>query len=160
MKRLFVMRHGKSDWSSPTSRDFDRPLAERGRRASDTIGRHLTQYPVDMVLSSPAVRALTTAERVRDAAGWNIEITTHPDLYDSTPAITTNRLRSVPSDIETLLITGHQPTWSYLVATLTSEPMLDFPTAAVACVGLESWSELVPGTCSLEWYITPKDIEA
>ena len=159
MKSLLIMRHAKSDWSSPTGGDFDRPLADRGNLAADAMGRHLAQYRVDMILSSPAMRAKTTAQRVREAAGWTMDILTDAALYDSTPAIVMNQIRATPDAVSTLLITGHEPTWSYLVATLTAEKHLEFPTAAVACVELESWSVIGPGTAALRWYITPRDLK-
>lgn len=34
MKKLFLIRHGKSDWSNENLEDFDRPLNARGKKCS------------------------------------------------------------------------------------------------------------------------------
>ena len=41
MKTLTLLRHAKSGWNDPVTRDFDRPLNPKGRRAATMIGRHL-----------------------------------------------------------------------------------------------------------------------
>ena len=56
MPSLLVLRHGKSDWDADYGVDADRPLAERGRRAARTIGRHLAEVGPEptLALTSPA----------------------------------------------------------------------------------------------------------
>jgi phosphohistidine phosphatase len=41
MKTLLLLRHAKSDWDDPSLRDFDRPLAARGKRDAPEIGKAL-----------------------------------------------------------------------------------------------------------------------
>ena len=64
MKTLFLIRHAKSSWDDTALPDKDRPLANRGRRDAPKMGRRLAKREVkpDLILSSPARRALTTAE--------------------------------------------------------------------------------------------------
>src|SRR5437868_13677338 len=64
MKTLFLIRHAKSSWDDAALPDKDRPLSDRGRRDAPKIGKRLTKRDVksDLILSSPARRALTTAE--------------------------------------------------------------------------------------------------
>jgi|GEM_PF-5566903 len=61
--RLFVLRHGKSDWSTGDP-DFDRPLADRGRASAQRVGIWMSEEGLlpDRVISSPARRARDTAE--------------------------------------------------------------------------------------------------
>ena len=63
MKRLILVRHAKSDWSLPGQEDWDRPLNVRGQRDAPDMARRLRSRRLkpDRILSSPAVRALTTA---------------------------------------------------------------------------------------------------
>ena len=64
MKRLTLIRHAKSSHDSPLMRDFDRPLNARGIRDATLLGRHLDEthdFLPDLVISSPATRAITTA---------------------------------------------------------------------------------------------------
>src|SRR6202022_2048110 len=64
MKTLFLIRHAKSSWDDPALSDKDRPLGDRGRRDAPRMGKRLAKRNVtpDLILSSPARRALTTAE--------------------------------------------------------------------------------------------------
>ena len=64
MKTLFLIRHAKSSWDDPALSDKDRPLGDRGRRDAPRMGKRLAKRNVrpDLILSSSARRALTTAE--------------------------------------------------------------------------------------------------
>src|SRR5213594_3445645 len=64
MKMLFLVRHAKSSWDDTALPDKDRPLSDRGKRDAPKMGKRLAKRRVkpDLILSSPATRALTTAE--------------------------------------------------------------------------------------------------
>src|SRR6184192_1474294 len=64
MKTLFLIRHAKSSWDDTALPDKDRPLSDRGRRDAPKMGKRLAKRDVkpDLILSSPARRALTTAD--------------------------------------------------------------------------------------------------
>ena len=64
MKTLLLIRHAKSSWDDPALPDKDRPLNDRGRRDAPKMGKRLAKRGVkpDLILSSPALRALRTAE--------------------------------------------------------------------------------------------------
>mgnify|MGYP000107872062 CR=1 FL=1 len=57
-----------------------------------------------------------------------------------------------------MLVVGHEPTWSALVAVLTGGARVRMPTAAVACVQFttSTWSEVGAGAGELRWLVTPK----
>ncbi len=72
MKQLTLIRHAKSSWSDLSRGDFDRPLNARGLRDAPRMGAHLKEAglaPVDRIVSSPALRARTTAECIAEALG-------------------------------------------------------------------------------------------
>ena len=64
IKKLYIIRHAKSDWSDDTLKDFDRPLNKRGLKNAPFMGSLLKNKNInpDLILSSPALRAITTAE--------------------------------------------------------------------------------------------------
>src|SRR4029453_9760311 len=64
MKTLFLVRHAKSSRDDPTLPDKERPLNDRGMRDAAKMGERLAKQDAqpDVILSSPAVRALSTAE--------------------------------------------------------------------------------------------------
>jgi phosphohistidine phosphatase len=160
MKTLLVMRHAKSDWSETSSGDHDRPLNPRGVKAARFMGRFLTEVGVvpELIISSTAVRALTTAELASDAGGWGCTIVARRELYASEPERVLDVLSEVDPDIDRLLITGHEPTWSALAGRLIGGGRIRMPTAAVACLDFQkgSWADLATTVCELRWLMTPK----
>jgi len=163
MKTLLVMRHAKSDWGATSSSDHDRVLARRGIKAARKIGRFLTDSGAtpDLVLSSTAVRALTTAELAGEAGEWGCDIVTSRDLYASEPERVLEVIRETDNGVQRLLIAGHEPTWSTLVGWLIGGGSVRMPTAAVACLDLArgDWIDLAPATCELRWLVTPKTLK-
>jgi phosphohistidine phosphatase len=163
MKTLLVMRHAKSDWGSPLGDDHERPLADRGVKAARRMGCFLTDSGSvpQLVISSTAVRARTTAELAAEAGGWNCPIVTLADLYASDPDRVLGVVRGTEDEIERVLIAGHEPTWSTLVTWLIGGGRVRMPTAAVACLDLrhERWVDLAPATCELRWLLTPKALK-
>ena len=160
MKTLFVMRHAKSDWGVAFGDDHERPLARRGVKAARRMGRFLTDAGAapQLVVSSTAVRALTTAELAAEAGDWGCPIVTTRKLYASDVESVLERVGKTRTGVERLLIAGHEPTWSTLVAWLIGGGQVRMPTAAVACLDLPhgEWTDLAPGTCELRWLMTPR----
>jgi phosphohistidine phosphatase len=140
VKTLLVMRHAESDGGASFGSDHERPLAGRGIEAARRMGRFVTASGTvpELVLSSTAVRALTTielaAERVLEVIG------------------------EIDNVVDRLLIAGHEPTWSSLVTWLIGGGTVRMPTAAVACLDLPhgDWIDLAPATCDLRWFVTPE----
>ncbi|MCW8985945.1 MAG: histidine phosphatase family protein [Thermoanaerobaculales bacterium] len=163
MRQLLVMRHAKSDWGAASGGDHDRVLARRGIKAARKVGRFLTDSGTipDLILSSTAVRALTTAELAAEAGEWGCEIVTSRDLYASDPERVLDVIRETGNGVGRLLIAGHEPTWSTLVTWLIGGGKVRMPTAAVACLDLPhgDWIDLAPATCELRWLVTPKALK-
>ena len=160
MKTLLVMRHAKSEWGAASGGDHERVLARRGIKAARKVGRFLNDSGTtpDLVLSSTAVRALTTAELAAESGEWGCEIITSGDLYASGPERVLEVIHEIDNGVDRLLIAGHEPTWSTLVTWLIGGDRVRMPTAAVACLDLPhgGWIDLAPATCELRWLITPK----
>ncbi len=158
-KTILLLRHGKSDWGADFSSDHQRPLADRGVSAARRTGEWLTRIgrQPDLVLSSDAVRARTTSELAAEAGGWRAPIELRSDFYGAHPEILLNALRGLGDEIETVLLTGHQPTWSQTVARLSGGGSVRFPTAALACLDYRGpWPALAAGRSKLSWLVTPK----
>ena len=164
MKQVFLLRHGKSDWDSGFSSDHERPLAPRGEKAARSTGRLLASLGrvPDLVISSSAVRALTTAKIAKRAGGWVAEIEVTPDFYMAPPSVLLERMRTVSDDVERLLLVGHEPTWSDTVGLLVGQADIKMVTAALARVDLpvERWEDVRFGCGVLGWLVTPKLLAA
>ena len=64
MKTLYLVRHAKSSWDEANQSDFERTLNERGANDAATMAKLLGKKNVkpELIISSPAARALLTAE--------------------------------------------------------------------------------------------------
>jgi phosphohistidine phosphatase len=154
------MRHAKSDWGVGLDSDRERPLARRGVKAAKRVGKALTRIGAvpDLILSSPAVRARTTAETANRAGRWNAPIEIVPSFYGGVWTDVVDGLLDHGGPAERILVAGHEPTWSALVAALTGGCLVAMPTAAVACVAVtgSSWARLGPNSAELQWHVTPR----
>lgn len=164
MKTLFVLRHGKSDWHAGASSDHERPLADRGVAAAELIGRFLSQrdqVPAK-VISSTAVRARDTANLAMKAGEWKCAVSYTDSLYGASVAAVLEVLAAEDDALPSILLVGHQPTWSELIASLTGGTSVRLPTAALARIDFEvdRWEEVDSGGGTLRWLVTPKLLQA
>jgi len=162
MKTIFLLRHAKSDWDAAYDSDHERPLNERGRKAAALIGTYvasLGQIP-DRVISSSAVRARETIELAVTEGGWTCPIETTPELYETSPDRVLELIRRQSDSFSSLLLVGHQPTWSLLLDGLVGGAEVRMPTAALARIDVpvERWSEVDYGSGKLGRHVTPKQI--
>jgi phosphohistidine phosphatase len=153
-RELLILRHAKSAWDTAAPRDFDRPLAKRGRKAAPRVGRFLMDNGLvpDYVVSSPAERAKQTVIAVCAQMKIDSEQLHLDDrIYGSWAASLIEVLRECPADAGRVLIAGHNPGLESLLETLCSHQVpipADgklLPTAAVAHLEIQSpWAELGP----------------
>lgn len=131
-RTLWVMRHGKSRWDKELP-DIRRPLAKRGKRDAKSVGKwmHCMGYHPDLIISSPAKRARTTARRVAKANGYEGTIAIWPGLYEGDVDDCLRALSHLPPDIASVMIIGHNPLLEELVL-LLAERSVDLRTAHVA----------------------------
>ena len=85
MKTLYLNRHAKSSWSDPSLNDFARPLNKRGMRDAPFMGQILSKkvsHP-DIIYSSPANRAKTTAIHIAEAFNYDVDniVEKHPLVF-------------------------------------------------------------------------------
>src|SRR5437899_11500650 len=84
MKTLFLVRHAKSSWDDTALPDKDRPLNDRGKRDAPKMGERLAKRGVtpDLILSSPAKRALETAQIIAKKLDYKLaDIVVDERLY-------------------------------------------------------------------------------
>jgi probable phosphoglycerate mutase len=93
---MYLVRHGETEWSRArrhTGRT-DVPLNEVGEAEAKALGQHLRSLEVDRVLSSPMIRAVTTAR----LAGFGDRLETTDALlefdYGDYEGLTTSEIRA------------------------------------------------------------------
>ena len=158
MPALMLLRHAKSDWNTRYGHDRERPLNKRGVRSAGAVGTFVADHGLvpDLILTSPAVRAATTAELAASTGGWDTDIVTVPELYGADPGTVLDLVRRV-SDVDRLLLVGHEPTMSGFLG-LISGSHLRVSTAALASLRLlhSRWADAGWGTAELEMFVRPR----
>ena len=166
MKTLYLLRHAKSSWSFDELSDQERPLNERGRDDAPRMGQALAKRHIrpDLLVSSPAVRALSTATLVaRELKYPHDKIVVEPGLYQADLEALVAIIRALPDAAESVLLTGHNPTFTdaanyFLPASGLTHEM---PTAAVVCLYLhvDHWADAAPANAEFYFYDYPKNVE-
>ena len=160
MKTILLLRHGKSDWDADYGADHERPLADRGQKGARKIGRFLTTARTvpDRALTSSATRARETLATAAEAGGWSGPARVTDVLYESTPEEVLREIQAEPDEAQTLVVVGHEPTWSGLVSKLIGGGAIQMKTAAVAAVEVEveRWADVQFGRGSLAFLLPPR----
>ncbi len=161
MKTLMLLRHAKSSWDDVSLRDFERPLAPRGRKAAPRMAKALKESGIlpDLIISSPAARARATIEIVIAAAALDITPQFEEGIYGATSAELMAVVRHIPDTSACALLVGHNPGFENLVARLTGKDEA-MPTAALACIEfqIDRWEDVEDGAGRLKWLLTPKTL--
>lgn len=114
-RQLLIMRHGKSDWGINVD-DMQRPLKKRGVEEAGNIGHWLNEQSLqpEIIISSPATRALATSQQVADIIGI-AEITQDERIYDNTLKQLLAVLADIPAEVKRPMIVGHNPGFEELL---------------------------------------------
>ena len=162
MKTLILLRHAKSDWDDPTRHDHDRPLNKRGERDAPAMGNFLREKGVipDLIVSSTALRAKTTAEAVATGAGYDpAEIVFRKELYLPPVETLLSTTKRLPKDKEKVMLVAHNPGITSFLATITGnyQTVPEMPTCAVAVLELDGeWEAAARGAFNFKAFYTPK----
>ena len=162
MRTLYLLRHAKSSWKDANLADFDRPLSGRGRRAAETVGLFLKdkEIKLDLVVSSPAVRARQTIEIVLRSAKQRPELRFDERIYEATVGRLLEIVSQLENEHKTVLLVGHNPGMQELLALLTGQSE-EYPTAALTKITFKNfkWAEVGNKKGSLEWLVKPKELD-
>jgi phosphohistidine phosphatase len=147
MKTLILIRHAKSSWDDSTQTDFERTLNERGFHDASFMGRLLFKKNVvpDLIISSPANRAYTTAEIFASQLKYPAEkIKSDTRIYEATVRDLMEVIREVDDANETVLLFGHNPGIGNFTNLLGDEFINGMPTCSIAGIELniDSWKNL------------------
>ncbi len=161
MKRLYVIRHAKSSWSDPALGDFERPLNKRGKRDAPFMGKRLKEGGAkpDMIVTSPAKRAVKTAREIAKALGFPArKIVEEMAVYEASLYDLLAVVRKIPDTYGEVIMVGHNPGFSDLAGYLVSDSNVYMPTCAVFRVDLDihSWVRVTAGLGRMVSYDYPK----
>jgi phosphohistidine phosphatase len=181
VRTLWLLRHAKAVADPPPGgSDFDRTLAPRGRRDAAALGHllrgdgsHLGLAPdvplPSMALVSPAARTMATAQLVLGEFDRQPKVHEAQDFYDADAEHVLTRLRSLPGEVASVMVVGHNPT-TQLVAQSLIDPddpagaderdLLErrgLPTCALSVLScdVERWRDVGHHSARLVGFFTP-----
>ncbi|MEW7985238.1 MAG: histidine phosphatase family protein [Candidatus Thiodiazotropha sp.] len=167
-RELMLLRHGKSDWSQQLE-DFKRPLKDRGKRGAQRMGVWLLQQQLqpDYVISSPAERAIVTAQKTVKAMGGDADaIVQDRRIYAANVGELLRVLSDVPPDSKRVMLVGHNPGLEMLTEYLHGEriPLPSdgklIPTATLAHIEMpDDWIDLKTGDGELLSIVRPSSLD-
>jgi phosphohistidine phosphatase len=168
VSQLTILRHAKSSWTDTGQADRERPLAPRGRKGARRLAVYLRDQGIrpDLVLCSPAARAIETLELVRPGLGEGVDVQVEEALYGAGARELVERLQRLPESIGWAMLVGHNPGLQQLVVLLARDGPLrerarsHFPTGALATLRTRQggWADLGPGRADLVSYVAPREL--
>jgi phosphohistidine phosphatase len=161
MKTLILVRHAKSSWEDKNSTDYERTLSNRGKKDAPFMAGILKDknVKIDLILSSPAIRALTTAKIFAKELGISEkEIVADKNIYEAGRKDLLKILLEIDDSVNHLMLFGHNPGLTYLSNYLCNFETDNIPTCGIVCMQLDfdSWKYLGNKTCSLKFFEYPK----
>lgn len=143
MKTVYLIRHAKSSWKNTEFLDdIDRPLNKRGKQDAPRMAAVLRNKEIspDLLISSPALRAYTTALRIAEGIDHH-KVQLDQRLYEASTTDIFSVIREVDNGHQSVLLFGHNPSYT-LFANYYARPTLEnVPTCGLVAVGyaVEDW---------------------
>lgn len=160
MKKLFIIRHAKSDWSDTSLDDFDRPLNNRGLKNAPFMGKLLKEKGVmpDLIISSSANRTFTTAQIFASQLGYLGDILLDKNLYEVSANTIESIVKNVSDNFDTIFLIGHNPGLQMFAETISKFEVDNMPTCAVVEIDfkVDSWKDISRKESKLISYDYPK----
>ena len=149
MKELVLVRHAKSDWTNESIKDIDRPLGEKGYEDAYLLSKWFKEEmgKPDLIISSPATRALNTAFIFARTFGYmEKEVMIEDSLYESDVKSYLKCISQTNAKVNRLMLFGHNPVITNLSNEINKDLFFDnIPTCGIIKIGFEfnDWKEVL-----------------
>jgi phosphohistidine phosphatase len=160
MKSVLLVRHAKSSWDFDVE-DFERSLNHRGKTDAPVMAKRLInkEIQIDVFISSPAKRALSTAALFAEAFEVKTEtIFIVPSLYEPAVQAFYTAINSLDDIYKITAVFSHNPAITDFANQLTSVRVDDMPTCAIFAVkaDIKSWKEFTLAPKQFWFFDYPK----
>ena len=161
-KQLLLVRHAKSDWENIKLSDFDRPLNPRGEKNAPEMAKRLLKRGKipQSIVSSPAVRALTTARYFANEFGHDKSgIVKVPEIYEALTSTLMSVINDLDNQFSFIALFGHNPGITELVRNLCNKDLYNIPTCGMVLIEFpfDEWNMVSAGTGEMVFYDYPKN---
>lgn len=165
MKTLLLIRHAKSSWKDLNLNDFDRTLNTRGKADAPFMGKLLKEAgeTPDLIVSSPAKRALATAKLIARELGYKTTgIQQNHMIYDATFQDLLELVYKLDDTHGVVAIVGHNPGLTLLSDYLTDYYIDNIPTCGIVKMVFDTsrWKEIIKGAGSMEYFKYPRKYDS
>jgi len=163
-KQLLIMRHAKSDWNDASLSDFNRPLNQRGLANAPVMGKRLKEkgFVPELIVSSPAVRAITTCEIVVAQLGLSKEnIQTDKNIYNADFSALLRIINKLDNSKNSAALFGHNNGITDLTVYLTDADIFNIPTSGMVLIEFpfDDWAMVSKNTGSVMFFETVKEVK-
>jgi phosphohistidine phosphatase len=163
MRTLYLIRHAKSSWDNPALRDFQRPLNERGLHDAPRMAKMLAERGAkpDLIVTSTAKRARTTA--LFFAAQFGIaeaDLVEVESIYEASPQHILRLISELPDTATTVLMFGHNPTFTEVANCFTDDWIANVPTCGIVRIesDADTWRSTYEANTRVTACFFPKEV--
>lgn len=162
MKKLIFVRHGRAEDTDSEFSDFERSLIQKGKVISRQMAGKLIEREKipDIVITSPAFRAIETAFIFAEEFKFPYEkiIIDRNLYYEMNSRYLTDLLSITSDDIDTIMLFGHNPSFTEIPARLCKGGSDFVPKSGVICISfnINKWSEIRQNTGKTEYFLKPE----
>ena len=146
-RTLSLVRHAKSSWKHAGLCDFERPLNSRGLKNAPEMGKRLakSKYVVDCIISSPAVRAITTSKLIASELSYNTQkIEQNMQIYEASVDMLIDLVTALDDNLFRVMLVGHNPGFTALCNYLSDANIDNMPTCSIAQIqfDVDKWDSV------------------
>ena len=158
MKSIILFRHCKTE-SLYLGRDHDRPLTSTGISDAREMGLYLAEKNEvpDLMISSTAIRAKTTAETAMAEGKWDCNFEINTGIYGGDSLYLLKLSKKQNNSISLICLVGHEPHFSNFLARSTTNTYQHFSKGSMARIDfdIEKWVDISLGHGKLIWQVEP-----
>ncbi len=159
-REIYLIRHAQTIEKQGDQKDIERDLTSVGLQNATRMGINFKNKKVapDIIISSPATRAFTTARLMAEQINYeDTRIHLNDEIYNASIRTLLQVINQLKDQWQKVMIIGHNPSVSYLVEYLTGDEVGDMSTCGVAHMKfkVKLWSDIGEKTGSLVTYEYP-----
>ncbi len=144
MKNIFILRHAQAKSHSFLVNDKERKLTDLGKLELEVVAtkfKLFLQFPIDLIISSNAVRTKMTTEIFSNVIEAD-KIIYNSDLYNAPFQTFYEIITTLPNEIKSIIIVAHNPGVTHFVNSLNLVKIDNLPTSGLfgASVFTKHWT--------------------
>ncbi|MEM7183210.1 MAG: histidine phosphatase family protein [Spirochaetota bacterium] len=164
-KKLYLIRHAKSDWETPFCNDWERGLSARGRKNANSLAKVLAKrnISIDKAYISDSKRTQHTYAILKQKREFVKDAQFESSVYEASAETLWRQIAELPDSANSMLLLGHNPGLEELGNRLLTPGLyhslfFKFPTSALLLLEAEvdSWQMFLEQRPGLRFFWIPQ----